>query len=64
LPMAYWLVYFAVDDTDAAAAKPMELGAGVAVPPESMENVGLYAVLTDQTGAAVGTYRSETVQPE
>ena len=31
----------------------MELGAGVIVPPETMEGVGRYAVLTDPTGAAV-----------
>jgi predicted enzyme related to lactoylglutathione lyase len=57
-PVAYWLSYFAVDDTDAAAAKAMELGAGVILPPESMENVGRYAVLTDPTGAAFGLHRS------
>jgi predicted enzyme related to lactoylglutathione lyase len=63
-PVAYWLAYFAVDDTDATAAKAMELGAGVILPPESMENVGRYAVLTDPTGAAFGIHRSESVQPE
>jgi predicted enzyme related to lactoylglutathione lyase len=62
-PGASWLTYFAVDDTDAAAARAMELGAGVVVPPESMETVGRYAVLTDPTGAAFGLHRSE-VQPE
>jgi predicted enzyme related to lactoylglutathione lyase len=63
-PVAYWLSYFAVDDTDAAAARAMELGAGVILPPESLENVGRYAVLTDPTGAAFGLHRSESVQPE
>jgi len=63
-PVAYWLAYFAVDDTDAAAAKAMELGAGVILPPESMEGVGRYAVLTDPTGAAFGIHRSESAQPE
>jgi len=62
-PVANWLSYFAVDDTDAMAAKAMELGAGVVVPPESMENVGRYAVLTDPTGAAFGIHRSKS-QPE
>ena len=56
-PVGYWLAYFAVEDTDAAAAKAMELGAGVIVPPESMEQVGRYAVLTDPTGAAFGLHR-------
>jgi uncharacterized protein len=63
-PVAYWLAYFAVDDTDATAAKAMELGAGVILPPESMENVGRYAVLADPTGSAFGVHCSESAQPE
>jgi hypothetical protein len=59
-PVAYWLTYFGVDDTDAVAARAMELGAGVVVPPESMENVGRYAVLTDPTGAAFGIHQRES----
>jgi predicted enzyme related to lactoylglutathione lyase len=35
----------------------MELGAGVILPPESMEQVGRYAVLTDPTGAAFGLHQ-------
>ena len=57
---AYWLAYFAVEDTDAAAARAMELGAGMIVPPESMEDVGRYAVLTDPTGAAFGLHHPST----
>jgi hypothetical protein len=57
---AYWLAYFAVEDTDAAAARAMDLGAGVIVPPESMEDVGRYAVLTDPTGAAFGLHHPST----
>ena len=56
-PVAYWMTYFAVDDTDAVAAKAMELGAGVILPPESMETIGRYAVLTDPTGAAFGLHQ-------
>jgi hypothetical protein len=55
-PVSYWLTYFGVDDTDATAAKAMELGAGVILPPESMEQVGRYSVLTDPTGAAFGIH--------
>jgi hypothetical protein len=55
-PVVYWLTYFGVDDTDATAAKAMELGAGVILPPESMEQVGRYSVLTDPTGAAFGIH--------
>jgi predicted enzyme related to lactoylglutathione lyase len=57
---ANWLAYFAVEDTDAAAARAMELGAGVIVPPESMQDVGRYAVLTDPTGAAFGLHNRST----
>ena len=57
---AHWLAYFAVEDTDAAAARAMELAAGVIVPPESMEDVGRYAVLTDPTGAAFGLHHPST----
>ena len=57
-PVSYWLAYFSVDDTDAVAAKAMELGAGVVVPAESMEGVGRYAVLSDPTGAAFGLHAS------
>ncbi len=57
-PVAYWLTYFGVADADATAAKAMELGAGVVVPPESMEGVGRYAVLTDPSGAHFGIHQS------
>lgn len=57
-PVAFWLTYFGVEDTDGVAAKAMELGAGVIVPPESMEEIGRYAVLTDPTGAAFGIHQS------
>ena len=49
---ANWLVYFAVDDTDATVAKARELGANVAVEPMDIPDVGRFAVLTDPHGAA------------
>ena len=49
---ANWLVYFAVDDTDATAAKARELGGTVAVEPTDIPDVGRFAVLTDPHGAA------------
>lgn len=48
---AHWMVYFAVEDTDAAAAKCVELGGSVAVPPTDIPQ-GRFAVLNDQHGAA------------
>lgn len=47
---AHWMVYFAVADTDAAAARATELGGTVSVPPTDIPP-GRFAVLTDPHGA-------------
>lgn len=47
---AYWLVYFGVDDTDAAVAKATEMGAQTLLPPTDIPP-GRFAVLTDPDGA-------------
>jgi uncharacterized protein len=47
---AHWMVYFAVDDIDAAVAKAAELGGKVAVEPTDTP-VGRFAVLNDPHGA-------------
>jgi predicted enzyme related to lactoylglutathione lyase len=47
---AHWLVYFAVEDTDAAVARGQELGGSVIVPPMDIQP-GRFATLTDPTGA-------------
>lgn len=49
---AYWGVYFAVDDCDAAVAAATRLGAGVLADPMDLEGVGRMAVLADPQGAA------------
>jgi predicted enzyme related to lactoylglutathione lyase len=46
----HWMVYFAVDDTDAAAARVQELGGAVPVPPTDIPP-GRFAVCTDPSGA-------------
>jgi uncharacterized protein len=48
---AHWLVYFAVDDTDASVSKATELGATTLVPPMDIPP-GRFAVLSDPDGAA------------
>ncbi|QUQ62962.1 VOC family protein [Kutzneria sp. CA-103260] len=48
---AHWMVYFAVEDTDATVAKCTELGGSVAVPPTDIPQ-GRFAVLMDPHGAA------------
>lgn len=45
-----WMVYFAVDDTDATAARCAELGGTVSVPPQDIPP-GRFAVLDDPQGA-------------
>ncbi|HEY2766376.1 MAG TPA: VOC family protein [Pseudonocardiaceae bacterium] len=47
---AHWMVYFAVDDTDAAAARAEELGGTISVPPTDIPP-GRFAVLNDPHGA-------------
>ena len=47
---AHWMVYFSVEDADATAARAVELGATVSVPPTDIEP-GRFAVLGDPQGA-------------
>ncbi|MEV4540499.1 VOC family protein [Micromonospora echinaurantiaca] len=47
---AYWSVYFAVADADAAAARAAELGGTILVPPQDIP-AGRYAALRDPQGA-------------
>jgi predicted enzyme related to lactoylglutathione lyase len=53
-----WLVYFAVDDVDAAAEKATSSGASVANGPMDIPNVGRFAVLIDPHGAAFGLWKN------
>jgi len=48
---SHWMVYFAVDDTDATAARVTELGGVVSVPPFDAP-VGKMAVVNDPDGNA------------
>ena len=47
-----WMIYFAVDDCDAAAEKAQRAGANVLMPPSDIPDVGRFSVLTDPQGAA------------
>ena len=53
----HWLVYFAVDDCDARAARATSLGATVKVPPSDIAGVGRFAVIEDPHGAAFAIIR-------
>jgi uncharacterized protein len=48
----HWLVYFAVEDTDAMVTKATELGAQVFAPPMDIPGTGRFAILQDPQGAA------------
>lgn len=54
---SFWMVYFAVDDCDAALAKAPELGGTILFPAMQM-GAGRFGGITDPTGAslAVGTW--------
>jgi uncharacterized protein len=46
-----WMPYFAVDGTDAAAARAAELGGETLLPPADIPSVGRFALLRDSQGA-------------
>lgn len=52
----YWLVYFAVDDCDDAAARAQALGATQLVPPMDVD-AGRFSVLNDPQGAVFAIIR-------
>lgn len=49
---SFWLIYFAVDDCDAAVKKAVGLGAAVHVEPTDIPQTGRFAILADPQGAA------------
>jgi len=51
LTRPYWLIYFAVDDCDASAAKAQQLSGKVMMKPTDIPDVGRFAVITDPQGA-------------
>jgi hypothetical protein len=54
----YWLVYFGVDDVDAAFSKATGLGAREIVAPQDFPG-GRFAIVTDPQGATFGLLRSD-----
>jgi len=53
----HWLIYFAVADVDASAAKATEMGARFYVEPMSIEGVGRMAVMADPQGAVSAIFK-------
>ncbi|MEO7091919.1 MAG: VOC family protein, partial [Polyangiales bacterium] len=62
-----WLGYIAVDDVAASVATITSAGGKMYVPPQTLENVGTFAVMADPTGAAFSRWKSaragEDVEP-
>ncbi len=54
-----WSIYFAVADCDASAARAVELGGTVCVPPTDIPQVGRFAVLADPQGAMFSIIRTD-----
>jgi predicted enzyme related to lactoylglutathione lyase len=52
----HWLVYFAVDDTDATVSKTQGAGGSMLAPPMDIP-VGRFSVLADPQGAAFGVIK-------
>ncbi|MBB1268511.1 VOC family protein [Shewanella sp. SR44-3] len=46
----HWMLYFAVEDCDAIAAKAAANGGKICVPPTDIDNVGRFSVLADPQG--------------
>jgi uncharacterized protein len=59
----HWMVYFAVADADASAARAQELGGTVAVPPTDTP-AGRFAVLNDPQGAVFSIIQLAGRPPE
>ena len=53
----HWLIYFAVVDVDASAAKAKQMGARFYLEPMSIEGVGRMAVMADPQGAVSAIFK-------
>jgi uncharacterized protein len=53
----HWMLYVRVENTDASAAKALQLGGKQIVAPSDIPNVGRFAVLQDPTGATISLFQ-------
>ncbi len=56
---SHWLVYFAVDDCDASAARVQRLGGKIHKAPDDIPNVGRFAMCADPQGAVFAILHSK-----
>lgn len=63
---SHWISYIAVDDCAATVAKCEQIGGTVAYPPLDVPNVGKFAVIQDDQGAAVKPFElaKELTRPD
>ena len=50
---SHWMAYVSVEDVDERAAKVLELGGSVCVPPTDIPSVGRFCVINDPAGATI-----------
>jgi predicted enzyme related to lactoylglutathione lyase len=55
----HWLVYFGVEDCDAAASRAADLGGSVHMPPTDIPRIGRFAMLRDPQGAVFAVIKFE-----
>ena len=55
----HWLVYYYVNDVDAATDKAKQSGANVYLAPMSLEKVGRFSVLADPQGAVFALFKEQ-----
>jgi len=56
---AFWMTVFSVADCDESVAKASELGGAIVSPPEDLEGIGRFALLTDPQGVYFGIIASD-----
>jgi len=59
----FWMIYFAVDDCDATAARVTALGGSVHSAPEDVPGTGRFAIVADPQGAVFGLMQPHDGQP-
>lgn len=60
---AAWVGYVAVDDVDAAAARLVQAGGSVHMPPTDIPGVGRFAAVADPQGAGFDLFKNNSTEP-
>lgn len=61
---SHWIGYIAVDDIDQTLAEIPKLGGQIYMPKTQIEEVGMFAVAADPTGAAFSPFQYGATQPK